>query len=434
MQNSEVNLGMFGLGNIGSWVLDQINNHYDANKTGVRINVRKIAVRDKDKARKAKVNSELLTTDSDEILNDPQIDTVLIAVSDDEFARKLILESFKCGKDVITANKVLAEHGQEIFSAARKYERRIGYQATVGGEMQILNTLMRTPYKIKALVGILNGTSNFILTRMAEGKSYEDALKLAQELGFAEPNPASDVEGIDAARKLAIATMISINSPVTSSQVYREPVNKVTGLDIAMARRLLKVDRTTGKEYHHGIKYVAVMMRQEDGIVLGVYPALVAENHPLASVNEENNAILVFYEDREEPRKFIGKGAGSSTAGAIITDIVEIAKKRNFGIVDAPSLAGQEKILSPSEHKTSFYLRLHTANVPGSIHKITGVLAKHRLNIASVNQAEEAEEGADMAPLAIKTYPAEGRHVSDALKELEDQNFASDMLPIRILE
>lgn len=424
----KVNVGMFGFGTMGSSVVDYINRLYDKDKTGVEINLERIVVKDIEKSRDVSFDEEKMSDDKDDILGSDDIDIVVELIGGYEPSRSIILDSIEKGKDVVTANKaVLAKYGDEIFSKAKRLRRNIGFQASVCGEMRVLDILFNIPsFKdVEAILGIVNGTSNYILSRMEDGESYEEALREAYERGYAEKDPSLDVEGIDAAQKLSLLSSIVFGIFIDFDSISREGISQITKSDIKYART-----------FGYVIRPLAIAKRSRDGLELRVHPTLVPDNHPLAAVKGENNALSIYFYGRREPLTIIGKGAGEPAARSIVTDIVDVARKRNRGLLDLPRIeysSERTKITSVEEFKTPYCLRFFVEDKPGTLGNIALILGNYGINISGVAQVPEDKVG-DIMPLAIKVETAGDEAIYKALEDIKRLDRVKEILPIRIYE
>ncbi len=366
MQRQVMNIGLLGLGTVGSGVLQLItNNRWEITaKTGVKTQVTKALVRSLDKERpilnQYKNTGLELTTDPAEILNDPDIDIVVEVMGSVKTAKDYISQALKNGKYVVTANKdLIAQHGYELFTLAKKHQRSIYYEASVGGGIPLIRPLKNclAANKIQSLMGIINGTTNYILTQMTlYEKDFATALAEAQAKGFAEQEPSSDLEGRDAAYKLAILASLAFSSRINVNQVYTESINEISVRDIMYAKQLGFV-----------IKLLAIGEETTDGLTLRVHPTLVPTNHPLASVQNEFNALFL-EGDAVGEVMFYGRGAGSMpTASAVVADIIEVVRSINHevrnGSIETTYTA--KPVIPMQEQTSKFYLRLKAADQSG---------------------------------------------------------------------
>lgn len=400
---ANVNVGLIGLGNIGSGVVEIIQSNADLieKRTGVRISIVAACSRSKEKAVATGIDPKTHTTDYKQVIANPKVSVVVELVGGYEPARTIILEAIKAGKHVITANKaVLAKHGYEIFEAASKNGVNVLFEAAVGGCIPIIRTIEESYSSdhIESIHGILNGTTNYILTRMAEGMSYGEALGKAQKLGFAEADPSFDVEGKDASQKLSILASLAFDARIEFDP-YTEGITKITKQDLAYAGEL-----------GYAIKLLAIASKDKDGIGLHTHPTLVPRSSVLANVSNEFNAILL--KGRNTGELFLsGKGAGKlPTATVVVTDIIEMGSRtritqRSFEKVQAKPFA---------KSKSRFFLRLDLANKPGVLAKITKILGENNISIAAFNQKEDA---GDYVAVVIITHPALEGEMEKALAE-----------------
>lgn len=363
-----INVGLIGFGVVGSGVVEL----FSQNKSN-GINLKKVAVRDIKKKRKIPFSD--LTTDANEVLEDSDIDIVVELIGGYKPAKDYLIKAIRNGKHVVTANKaVISEYGPEIFEEAKKHNVNIGFEGAVGGGIPIINPLLEqlSIGQIKSIVGILNGTTNFILTRMSEGIDYNSALIMAQERGFAEADPSFDVKGLDVAQKISILASLAFRRWVKPSEVYCEGITEITTIDIEYARELGYV-----------IKLLAIARKTKEGeIDIRVHPALIARNNRLARVDEEFNAIHIQGTPFDEYFN-VGKGAGQGpTAFSVYYDIIKIAEVIRSGTVrEIMFNESNIKIADQNKVSTEGYLRLYLRHVPGSLHSVIGVLAKHGWNV-----------------------------------------------------
>lgn len=408
---NEVNVGIIGCGVVGSGVVDLFMKNKNPN-----LKLKTVAVKDAKKQRKLQLTN--LTADANELLNDPEIDIVVELIGGYKPAKDYIIESIRNGKHVVTANKaVISEHGLEIFEEANKNNVNVGFEGAVAGGIPIVNPLLEqlSLGKISSIMGILNGTTNFILTRMREGMDYESALKIAQEKGFAEADPSFDVKGIDSSQKIAILASLAFGKWFKPSEVYCEGITEITPIDIEYA-----------KELGYVIKLLAIARITKQGdIDIRVHPAMIDKSHKLASINEEFNAIYIQGSPFDEYFN-VGKGAGQGpTAFSVYYDIVRIAemiKSRTTRYIHVDknklSIAWQNNI------STEGYLRVYLSHVPGSLHSVVGVLAKHGWNVKdsiqrSGQKFEIIADGVRCIPDIITHEPIPYGVIKNTLLELE---------------
>lgn len=415
-----IKVGMLGCGVVGGATLRILRDHADelAARAGASIEVVKVAVRDPTRVREVELPDGVITTDPHQVVTDPAVQIVVEAIGGLDPAGALIEEAIRSGKHVVTANKeLLSTVGAEILEAAGQAGVDVLFEAAVGGGIPIIRPLRESLAgdRVHKVMGIVNGTTNFILTRMSEtGETFNDALAEADRLGYTEADPSADVEGYDAASKLAILATLAFGSTVRASDIQREGITRVTPADIAAAHDL-------GYE----IKLLAVAQAAGDEISARVHPAMLPRTHPLAAVRDVFNAIFVEGENVGE-LMFLGRGAGGApTASAVASDVVEIARNMVAG-GRSPLSAGyarRARLLPPADAPVRYYLVLSVLDQPGVLAAVAGVFADHEISIASVRQEGSGEQ----ATLMLITHLAsEGRHQAtfeelqslDAVKEI----------------
>ncbi len=410
-----VNIAILGLGTIGSglYKLIQRNGNLIKNKSGIEIIVRRAVDLNKDRKSELGIPDEVFTTSADSAVSDPEIDIVVELIGGTKAAREIINRAIKNKKHIVTANKaLLAEFKREIFNLLIENTVELGCEGSVGGGIPIIKTLREALVgnSIDKIVGILNGTTNFILTKMVkEGIGFLDALKKAQELGFAEADPTLDISGGDAKHKITILSSIAFNTDVDMDKVYTEGIEDIELMDIKFSMELGFV-----------LKLLAIAERRDTGIMVRVHPALINSTNPLASVNWEDNAVMV-YSDFLGKSMYYGKGAGANpTSSAIVADIVDIALKIKSNYEYNPkaySFFNNLKQLDFNESESRYYFRFNALDKPGILSKISGILGKHNISIASVIQKESEEEG-NYVPLVMLTHNALEKNVRNAFNEI----------------
>ncbi|WP_168121625.1 homoserine dehydrogenase [Paenibacillus sp. HB172176] len=378
-----IKIGLLGLGTVGTGVVRIVEGHQEdlQSQVGSPIMIEKVLVQNKSKSRNIAISQEKLTEDPWEIIRDPEIDVIVEVMGGIAHTKEYMLEALSRGKHIVTANKdLMAMHGPEILAKAEQYRCDVFYEASVAGGIPIIRTLVEgfSSDRITKIMGIVNGTTNYILTKMSqEGASYEDVLKEAQELGYAEADPTSDVEGLDAARKMTILSSLGFRSNVDLEDVSTEGISSVSKEDILYAKRL-------GYE----LKLLGIADRQDDLISVSVQPTMVKETHPIASVNGVFNAVYVYGEAVGETM-FYGAGAGElPTATSIVADVVAVAKNLRLGVNgQQSSLIYKEKKLKTDEQISSkYFLLLHVADRAGVLARITQVFADYEVSLESVLQ------------------------------------------------
>ncbi len=409
-QPSVVRIGVLGCGNVGAPLVELITAQGEdiTARTGLRLEVTRIAVRDLAKPRGAAVDPALLTTDARSIVDDPAIDVVVEVIGGLEPARELILSAMKAGKPVITGNKELVAHaGAELFQAAEGAGVDLLFEAAVAGGIPLIRPLRESLIgeRITRVLGIVNGTTNFILTRMTEaGTSYEDALAEAQGLGIAEADPTADVEGHDAGAKVAIIASIAFGASVVATDVHLEGITGIEPIDIAFAKRMGYV-----------IKLLGVADQLPSGeIGVRVHPAMVPLDHPLASVRESFNAVFVEGAAVGD-LMFYGRGAGGSpTASAILGDLIDASINRRKGSHASVGQLGTAVIRSDDDGESAFYLNVEVVDRPGVLAQVAGVFGEHEVSIRSMEQ----EGLGDEARLIFITHRAQEARVRATLRDL----------------
>ena len=373
--------------------------------------VSKILVHNLNKQREG-IDASLLTDNWQEIINDPEIQIVVEVMGGIEPARTMILEALHAGKHVVTANKdLLAAYGKELLDAAEEKHCDLLFEAAVAGGIPIIRPLKQclAGNEIDEVIGIVNGTTNYILTKMfEENMSFEEALAKATELGYAEADPTADVEGLDAGRKVAIMASIAFHSRVVFDDVYTEGITKITADDIAYA-----------KEFDSVIKLLGVAHNTEGGIEVGVYPMLLNKEHPLASVRDSFNAVFV-HGDAVDDAMFYGRGAGElPTASAVMGDIIDVARNIEYGCNGRISCTcyRETPIKKYDEVENKFFLRMQVKNQPGVLASIATVFGSHGVSIARVVQKHIK---GDQAELVIVTDKVREDYLKNALEQLRD--------------
>ena len=405
-----VRVGVLGCGNVGAPLVELIRTQAATveARTGLRLEVTRVAVRDLNKPRPISLPPELLTTDAAAIIDDPEVDLVVELIGGIVPARDLILSAIKAGKPVITGNKeLLATHGAELFEAAERAGVDLLFEAAVAGGIPIIRPLRESLVgeRITRVMGIVNGTTNYILTRMTEaGVSYADALVEAQDLGYAEADPTADVEGYDAGAKAAIIASIAFGAAVTAADVHHEGISGLAEVDIDFARRMGFV-----------IKLLAVAEQTDAGeIGVRVHPAMVPVEHPLASVRESFNAVFVEGASVGD-LMFYGRGAGGSpTASAILGDVIDAAVNRHKGSHASVGQLAKAVIRPIEDVESAYYLNVEVLDRPGVLAQVAGVFGDHAVSIRSMEQ----EGLGDEARLIFITHRAREADVQATLADL----------------
>ncbi len=412
----ELRIGLLGLGQIGTGFYSILTAKQDSfvRELGVKIRLCKIAVKHKAKRRKVRIPKELLTANAWDVVRDPSIDVVVELIGGTGEARKLVREALKRGKHVVTANKaLLAEHGDEIFQLAVRNQSWIFFEASVASGIPVIKALREglVANRIDSIYSIINGTSNYILSGMTEDHTdFQEALKQAQAKGFAEANPRFDIEGIDAAHKLAILLRFAFGGRVKFDDIYCEGISRIRKEDIEFAR-----------EFGYCIKLLAIAKRGKNGIEARVQPTLLPRQHILSNVNGSLNAILMHGDEVGEVL-FYGPGAGPHpTASAVVSDLIDIAKRRTERLhensVLLRAMRKELKIKNISSILSRYYLRFHVVDRPGVLAKISHILGKHGISISDCFQKERSE--GSVVPLILLTHDAHERDVRDAIRTID---------------
>ena len=425
-----VKIALLGFGTVsqGTFNLLQDNADLITNRSGVTIEISKIFVRNPDKYTNITLPSTAqYVTNIDDVLNDESIAIVVELMGGTAFAKDCVEAALKHGKSVVTANKdLLAEAGPYLFDLAYKNHVDLRFEASVLGGIPIIRTLYDSlgGNRITELVGIMNGTTNFILSKMTdEGLSYGDVLKEAQDLGYAEADPTADVEGLDAARKLAILASISFNRRIFFEDVTVEGITKIDTEDISF-----------GKEFGYNIKLIGIAKESSKGLSLNVYPAFVPLTHPLASVRGSYNAIYIKGNGIDDAM-FYGRGAGSlPTGSSVVSDIMEVAKNVAFESTGCfkPFYFDQKNIYSPGKIQSSYYMRLAVDNKTGVLAKIATKLAEQKISVLSIVQRNKDPETAVLAIVTSKCPHSYILNLIDSFNSLRSVKEVSSV--IRIME
>lgn len=410
-----INIGIIGFGTVGTGTAKILlkNRSLLKDRTGIDINLRRIADIDIKRDRGIKLPKGILTTDADEVIKDPDIHIIVELIGGTTIAREIILKAIKNGKHVVTANKaLLATYGNEIFGNAQKANVEIGFEASVAGGIPIIKVVREglVANRIKAVYGIINGTTNYILTKMTEEKvEFEEALKEAQRLGYAEADPTYDIEGIDSAHKLAILASLSYGSRFSIRDVYREGISWISPMDIEFAREL-----------GYKLKLLAIAKETDNKVELRVHPTMIPEEYLISKVDGVYNAIYV-EGDAIGSTLYYGRGAGDMPTGsAVVSDIVDIARNivnKSIGRIPGISKSAKIKSLMKMDDVLSmYYFRFSALDKPGVLSKISGILGKYNISIASVIQKGRHERRA--VPLVVLTHKAREKDVVRAVKEI----------------
>ncbi|HEB71655.1 MAG TPA: homoserine dehydrogenase [Nitrospirae bacterium] len=428
-----IKIGMIGFGTVGAGVVNLLEESGSAlaDRIGRKLVLEKIAVRDTGKKRGAPFDRARLTTDPRQIVESPDIDIVIEVMGGEEEALSLTLQAIKNGKHLVTANKLmLALRGEEVYQAAESAGVELGFEAAVAGAIPVIRTIRHSfaSDRIALVQGIVNGTGNYILSRMTdEGKPFDDILKDAQALGYAEADPALDVGGGDSAHKIAILASLAFRTPVDFKDVYTEGITAITPEDIIMAG-----------EFGYRVKLLALARRNHDSIDVRVHPAMVPKNHMIANVNGALNAVEIVG-DYAGPNILQGPGAGAGpTASAVVADIVDIGGKIVYGGAGKVSpigipLSSRKKIpVAPVDQVSSeYYLRFTVPDRPGVLAEISGALGRNKISISSMIQRGRKEN--EPVSVVLMTHIALESDLNRALDEIARTDICqADTMRVRI--
>ena len=415
-----MNVGLLGLGTVGGGTLTVLRRNATeiTRRAGREIRVTMAAVRDLDKAKPYASNGLVLTNNPFEVVDNPDIDIVVETMGGIDPAKDLILMAIENGKHVVTANKALiANHGTEIFAAAQKKGVMVAFEAAVGGGIPIIKAIREglTANRIEWIAGIINGTTNFILTEMRDkGAGFDEMLKEAQRLGYAEADPTFDVEGVDAAHKLTIMSAIAFGIPMQFDQAYIEGITQLTGDDVKYAEQL-----------GYRIKLLGITKRTPNGIELRVHPALIPARRLIANVDGAMNAVLV-KGDAVGATMYYGAGAGAEpTASSVVADLVDVTRMHTADphnrvphLAFQPDALSDEPILPMDEVRTAYYLRLRALDKPGVLADVTRILADLDISIDAMMQ-KEPREGEEQVDIIMLTHQSIEKNVNAAMAKIE---------------
>ncbi|MFZ2258143.1 MAG: homoserine dehydrogenase [Clostridiaceae bacterium] len=403
-----IGLALLGLGTVGSGVMKVLHENSDTIRTreGLNLEIKKILVKDRSKQRTVDVAAELLTDNFEDILNDESIDIIAEFMGGDVPAFTYLYRALQKGKSVVTANKeVIAKHWDELEQAAKTSGAGLYYEACVGGGIPIIESIIGSLQSnhIKKYMGIINGTTNFILTKMSEeGRSFQDVLTQAQQLGYAEPDPTADIEGFDARYKLSILSTIGFRNRVTIDQIYCQGISQITSEDITYA-----------KELGFAVKLLAIAKNQNGRVEARVHPTFIPLSHPLASVRDSFNAVFV-EGDMVGELMFYGRGAGDlPTASALVSDMIKAANNQGS---HHRILLDEAPVIIENDWLSEYYLRLSVLDQPGVMAKIAGIFGQHQISLNSVIQKQSNE---DQATLIFITHQTRESLVNRALDEIK---------------
>ncbi len=415
-----VNIGVLGLGTVGSGVVNILHRNAleIARRAGREIRVTHAVARNFDRSRLGGIDEINITQDPMDLVTHPEVDIVVELFGGIDLPKQLVLDAIEHGKHVVTANKALiATYGNEIFHAAQKKGVMVAFEAAVAGGIPIIKAVREglTANRIEWLAGIINGTGNFILTEMREkGRDFEDVLKEAQVLGYAEADPTFDIDGTDAAHKLTILASIAFGIPLQYDKVYKEGINKITREDVFYA-----------EQFGYRIKHLGISKDTEAGIELRVHPTLIPERRLIANVDGVMNAVLV-HGDAVGPTLYYGAGAGSEPTGsAVVADIVDVVRvmttdpeNRVPHLAFQPDALSEKPIADMEDIETAYYLRMDAVERPGVLAEVTGIFADSEISIEAIRQQEPAE-GATHVPIVFLTHTVKERAMNEAIRKIE---------------
>jgi homoserine dehydrogenase len=413
----KINIGIIGFGNVGSGVVKILRERrgFLSEKTGLDIQVKKICDQDLASKRNVSIDRGLLTRSASEIINDPQIDVIIELIGGINPAKEYILESLKKGKSVVTANKaLLAEHGKELFAQAHDRGKSIYFEASVGAGIPIIKSLREglVANRFEGIFGIVNGTSNYILSSMSENNcDFREALKKAQEKGYAERNPTLDIEGADSAHKLVLLTYLAFGRFVSVKDIFVEGISQIALCDIIYA-----------KELGFEVKLLAIAYKEGEELEVRVHPTLIPSGHLLASVSGVFNAIYV-ESDLAGELVFYGPGAGQmSAASAVVSDLVDLTQDIKSGMfrpeMNIVQDASIKKLRKTDDFESRYYIRFMALDKPGVLAKVSGILAKYGISIASVTQKERKK--AHIVPIVMLIHEAKEKELRSALETINN--------------
>ena len=416
-----INIGLIGFGTIGAGVAKILleNDKAISGRLGAELKLKKIADLDITTDRGINVPDGILTTEVNEVIGNPEIDIVIELVGGYEPARTFVERALKSRQSVVTANKaLLAKFGNELFATAKENKVDLYYEASVAGGIPIIKTMRESlaGNRINSVCGILNGTCNYILTKMGdEGADFNDVLKTAQKLGYAEADPTFDIEGIDTAHKLALLTSLAFATEIDFEKIHVEGISDIKPVDFAFAR-----------EFGYKIKLLAIAKNEDNRIEARVHPTMIPKEHMLAKIDDVFNAVFV-NADALGPSLYYGQGAGMmATASAVVGDLVDIARNlNNDNLRRIPDLSFQDDQIKPgsyrpmSEISSQYYIRFSAHDKTSVLSRIAGILGNHKISIASVIQQGGGDGDTVTVPIVMQTHKALEKNLRSALTEID---------------
>lgn len=421
--SEKISIGLLGFGTVGSGVIRIVENHQQElqHQVGAEVVIDKVLVRDASKPRAVEISEHLLTEDPEDVISNPNIDIVVEVMGGIETAKDYIIRSLNNKKHVVTANKdLMALYGAELLTVASKNGCDLFYEASVAGGIPIIRSLVEglSSDRITKMIGIVNGTTNYILTKMSnEGSSYDDVLREAQELGYAESDPTADVEGLDAARKMAILGTLGFSMDIALEDVSVQGITSVTEEDLDYAKQL-----------GYRMKLVGIAKRDEGKVEISVQPTLLPKNHPLASVNDVFNAVYVYGEAVGETM-FYGPGAGSlPTATAVVSDLITVMKNMRLGVNGRSALPPlHEKQLKTDEEVLSkYFMRLHVEDKAGAFAEITSLFSNNNVSFEKLLQMPIKNK--DLAEVVIVSHQTNKKTYETIYNCLRDLDVVKEVM------
>jgi len=412
----KINVGLIGFGNVGTGVLKILRDKktFLSERIGLEINIKRVCDKDIVSKRSISMNKSLITVDAKEIINDPQIDIVIELIGGIHPAREFIIEALKKGKNVVTANKaLLAEFGKELFAIASDHGKNIYFEAAVGAGIPIIKSLREglVANRFDSIFGIVNGTSNFVLSQMSNNNcTFSDALRQAKIKGFAEKDPTLDIEGIDSAHKLILLTYLCFGKLVSLSDIFIEGISRISLSDVTYA-----------KELGFQIKLLAIAKKEDEDLEVRVHPTLIPKTHLLSSVEGVFNAIYVS-SDLAGNLLFYGPGAGQlQAASAVVADLIDLTQDIKAGLF-RPTMniipdKSIKKLRNIDDFESRYYIRFMAVDKPGVLAKVSGILAKFGISIASVTQKERRKS--QIVPIVMVIHEAKEKNLRAALKAID---------------
>ncbi len=419
----EIKVGLIGFGTVGSGVVKILQENADVieRRVGAKLVLKRIVDVDLETDRGVKLKPGVLSPRIEDVVEDPEIGIVMELIGGIEPAKTLMLRAIRNRKHIVTANKaLLALHGDEVFKAAERFGVDVNFEASVGGGIPLIRSIKEglVANRIQSIFGILNGTSNYILSRMTDdGRNFQDVLKEAQAKGYAESDPTYDVEGVDAAHKLAILIRLAFGTPFRFKDVFINGISEVTSYDIQFAR-----------EFGYRIKLLAIAKMEQGKLEARVHPTMIPGSHLLSTVDGVFNAVYI-KGDAVGPTLFYGQGAGKMPTGsAVVSDLVELGRNLLIQAIDrrVPLLSFQESSIEKvplkrmEEVSMPYYIRFSALDRPGVLSKISGILGRNKISISAVTQKGRKIKGA--VPIVMMTHEAKEKNVRRALKEIDGLN------------